>query len=100
MTIDRYTARCLAPDAARILIQETAADAVSAVGDLTAYAQEGPYTFEVEFATASTAAGVLHFPQLERTDDRIVTWTHEDYATAYKMFIGVMSMARSDPDYG
>ncbi|MBA2343574.1 MAG: M55 family metallopeptidase [Rubrobacter sp.] len=98
--IDRYTARCLAPDAARILIQETAANAVSAVGDLSAYAQEGPYTFEVEFATASTAAGVLHFPQLERTDDRIVTWTHEDYATAYKMFIGVMSMAHSDPDYG
>jgi len=98
--IDRYTARCMPPDAARILIQETAADAVSGVDGLAAYAPEGPYTFTVEFATASTAAGVLHFPQLGRTGDRLVSWTHEDYATAYKMFIGVMSMARSDPDYG
>lgn len=98
--IDRYTARCLPPDAARILIQESAADAVSGADALAAYAPEGPYTFTVEFATASTAAGVLHFPQLERAGDRLVSWTHEDYATAYKMFIGVMNMARSDPDYG
>ena len=98
--IDRYTARCISPDAARVLIQETAADAISSADELAAYAPEGPYTFAVEFATTSTAASVLHFPQLERKGDRIVTWTHDDYATAYKMFIGVMSMARSDPDYG
>lgn len=98
--VDRYTARCLSPDAARILIQESAEDAVSGVDGLAAYAPGGPYTFTVEFATASTAAGVLHFPQLERTGDRIVSWTHQDYATAYRIFIGVMSMARSDPDYG
>ncbi len=100
IAIDRYTACCLSPDAARILVQETAADAVSGVDDLTAYAPDGPYTFTIEFATASTAAGVLHFPQLERIGDRVVSWTHEDYATAYRMFIGVMSMVHSDPDYG
>jgi D-amino peptidase len=98
--IDRYTARCLPPDAARVLIRESAADAVSGMDGLTTYAPDGPYTFTVEFATASAAAGVLRFPQLERTGDRLVSWTHEDYATAYKMFIGVMSMTRGDPDYG
>lgn len=64
------------------------------------YEPEPPYTFTVEFATASTAAGVMYFPGLERPDDRHVSWTHEDYAVAYKMFIGVMRMSRSDPDYG
>ncbi len=98
--IDRYTARCLPPDAARALIRESAADAVYGMDGLTTYAPDGPYTFTVEFATASAAAGVLRFPQLERTGDRLVSWTHEDYATAYKMFIGVMSMTRGDPDYG
>ena len=82
------------------MIQETAANAISAANEFVAYVPEGPCTFAVEFATTSTAASVLHFPQLERKGDRIVTWTHDDYATAYKMFIGVMIMARSDPDYG
>jgi D-aminopeptidase len=54
----------------------------------------------VEFATASTAAGIMYFPQLERVDDRRVSLTHEDFETALKMFIGVMMMSPSDPDYG
>jgi len=33
-------------------------------------------------------------------DDRCVSWTQEDYETAYKMFIGVMRFSRSHPDYG
>ncbi|MDQ3428524.1 MAG: M55 family metallopeptidase, partial [Actinomycetota bacterium] len=64
------------------------------------YAPEPPYTFTAEFATASTAASVMFFPQLERVDDRRVSWAHDDYQTAFKMFIGVMRMATSDPDYG
>ncbi len=98
--VDRYTARCLAPAAAHRRIREAASGAVTNLSDLSPYAPEGPYTFTVEFATASTAAGVLRFPGLERHGDRRVSWTHEDYETAYKMFTGVMSMARSDPDYG
>ena len=35
-----------------------------------------------------------------RVDDRRVSLTHDDYETAFKMFIGVMKMAPSDPDYG
>jgi D-aminopeptidase len=26
--------------------------------------------------------------------------THADYETAFEMFIGVMRLSRSDPDYG
>ena len=37
---------------------------------------------------------------MEGVDDRRVTWTHEDYETVFKMFIGVMRLSRSDPDYG
>jgi hypothetical protein len=36
---------------------------------------------------------------MERVDDRRVSWTHEDYGVAFKMFVGVMRLARSDPDY-
>ena len=97
--VDRYTARCLSPQAAQERIREAARRATGG-GDLTPYAPEPPYTFAVEFATASSAASVLFFPGLERVDDRRVSWTHEDYETAFKMFIGVMRLSRSDPDYG
>lgn len=98
--VDRYTARCLPRRVALERIREAAEDAVRHAGDLAPYAPGPPYTFTVEFATASTAAGVMFFPQLERVDDRRVSWTHDDYETAFKMFIGVMRMATSDPDYG
>ncbi len=98
--IDRYTARCLPQRVARERIRGAAEGAVRGVGDLAPYAPGPPYTFFVEFATASTAASVMFFPQLERVDDRRVSWTHDDYETAFKMFIGVMRMATSDPDYG
>ena len=98
--VDRYTARCLPPEAARARIREAAELAAGGLADLTPYAPDAPYSFTVEFATASAAASVLFFPGLERVDDRRVSWTHEDYETAFKMFIGVMRLARSDPDYG
>jgi D-amino peptidase len=98
--IDRYTARCLHPEVALSRIREEAEGAVRGAGDLVPYAPDPPYTFTVEFATASTAAGVMFFPQLERVDDRRVSWTHEDFETALKMFIGVLKMSTSDPDYG
>ena len=98
--IDRYTARCLPQTAALAKIRTAAEDAVRGSQTLAPYAPEPPYTFIAEFATASTAASVMFFPQLERVDDRRVSWTHDDYESAFKMFIGVMRMATSDPDYG
>ena len=98
--VDRYTARCLPPKAAQARIQEAAERAAGGLADLAPYAPEPPYTFTAEFATASAAASVLFFPGLERVDDRRISWTEEDYETAFKMFIGVMRLARSDPDYG
>jgi D-amino peptidase len=98
--IDRYVARCLPQGAALARIREGAEGAVRGAGDLAPYAPGPPYTFIVEFATASSAAGVMFFPQLQRVDDRRVSLTHDNYETAFKMFIGVMKMAPSDPDYG
>jgi D-amino peptidase len=99
IAIDRYTARCLSQQAAHERIREAALRA-GRKENLGPYAPEPPYSFTIEFATASSAASVLFFPGLERVDDRSVSWTHEDYETAFKMFIGVMRLSRSDPDYG
>ncbi|MGH3087002.1 MAG: M55 family metallopeptidase [Rubrobacteraceae bacterium] len=98
--IDRYTARCIHPDTAFEAIRSEASAAVGGAGSLGPYIPEPPYTFTIEFTTASTAAGVMFFPELKRLDERRVSLTHEDCETAFKMFIGVMKMARSDPDYG
>ena len=98
--IDRYTARCLPPKAAQTRIREAAERSVGGLAGLAPYAPESPYTFTAEFATASAASSVLFFPGLVRVDDRRVSWTEEDYERAFKMFIGVMRLARSDPDYG
>ncbi len=98
--IDRYVARCLPQGEALARIREAAEGAARGAEDLAPYSPGAPYTFTVEFATASTAASVMFFPQLERVDERCVSWTHDDYETAFKMFVGVMRMATSDPDYG
>ncbi|MDQ4129260.1 MAG: M55 family metallopeptidase [Actinomycetota bacterium] len=98
--VDRYTARCLSPEVSHERIREAAQRAAERVANLVPYTLEPPYSFTVEFATASSAASVLFFPGLDRVDDRRVSWAHEDYETAFKMFIGVMRLARSDPDYG
>jgi D-amino peptidase len=98
--IDRYTAHCLVPKVAHARIREEAAAALRGMGEMAPYAPEPPYTFAVDFATANLAAGVLRFPEIERIDDRRVSWTHEDYETAYRMFLGVMKLAQGDPDYG
>lgn len=98
--IDRYTARCRVPKTAQRLVHEAAESAVRGVGDLEPYRPEPPYTFAVDFAAANLAASTLRFPQVERIDDRRVSWTHDDYETAYRMFLGVMGLMRGDPDYG
>ena len=100
VALDRYTARCLSPEVAHNLIREEAKAAVEEVERLTPYTVEPPYTFTVEFASASLAASTLYFPQIKRLDDRRVSWSHEDYVVAYKMFIGVMALANFDPDFG
>jgi D-amino peptidase len=94
--VDRYTARCLSPEATHRRIQGAAA---SGGVDLVPYTPEPPYPFVVEFATASAAVSVLFFSGLERVDYRCVFWTHEHYETSFKMLISVMRLARSDPDY-
>jgi D-amino peptidase len=98
--IDRYSARCLAPETAHRRIRDAARAAVEGAEKRRAYVPEPPYTFAVEFDNASSAASVLYFPGLERPNDRLVSWTHEDYEVAYKMFIGVMGLAAVDPDFG
>jgi D-amino peptidase len=65
--VDRYTAPCLSPEAAHVLIREAAQRVVEETDDLTQYIPEPPYSFTVEFATASAAtasaaARVLFFP--------------------------------------
>lgn len=98
--IDRYTARCVHPKKAVEAIRREAGAAVENRSSLAPYALGSPYTFTVEFATASTAASVMFFPELDRVDGRRVAITHDDFETAFKMFVGVMRMASYDPDYG
>ncbi|MBA2691959.1 MAG: M55 family metallopeptidase [Rubrobacter sp.] len=98
--IDRYTARCIHPKRAVEIIRGAAEGAVKEVSSLEPYALDPPHTFTVEFATASTAAGVMFFPEIERVGERRVSIAHDDFETAFKMFIGAMRMASFDPDYG
>jgi D-amino peptidase len=98
--IDRYSARCLTPETSHRRIRDEAKAAVQDIEALRAYAPESPYTFAVEFDNTSSASSVLYFPGIERVDERLVSWTHEDYEVAYKMFIGVMGLAAADPDFG
>jgi D-amino peptidase len=98
--IDRYSARCLTPEVSHRRIREEARVAVEDIEKPQPHVPERPYTFAVEFDNASSAGSVLYFQGIERLDDRLVSWTHEDYDVAYKMLLGVMGPATVDPDFG
>lgn len=98
--LDRYVGLSLAPERARALIRQKAAEAVRAVqaGRVKPYRAPVPVTFEVDFKRTAPARMATLFPGVERRGPRTIAITDADYVRAFKLFWGclIVGMASAE----
>jgi D-amino peptidase len=97
---DRFAGLSLAPEPARALIRERAAEAVRAVqsGRITPQRPPSPVTFEVDFKRTAPAHMATLFPGVERRGPRTIAVTDADYVRAFKLMWGclIIGMASAE----
>jgi D-amino peptidase len=98
--VDRYTARCLAPETTAKMLREAAAASVAAatVPALPA----APFECVVAFTVSNCAMAAALVPGVDRVDDRSVRFVFDTVAELYRCFHVVITMASvsSEQVYG
>jgi D-amino peptidase len=98
--VDRYTARCLAPETTAGMLREAAKASVASatVPELPA----APYECEATFGVSNCALSAALVPGVERVDDRSVRFAFDTVAELYHCFHVVITMASiaTEPVYG
>ena len=84
--ISRSAGRCMNPIEARKLIGEGAKRAIGRIGKIRPFVIKPPVCTQVVFANPSYADNLEHLPFIERIDGRTVTFTAEDFITAFELF--------------
>lgn len=87
--VNRNAARCLAPVAARQLIADETEKALRDLPSAKVWLPRGPITFKIAFKDAGLADGAARMPYTKWVDGRTLSFTAEDYHTA---FMGLRSM--------
>ncbi|HEY2272960.1 MAG TPA: M55 family metallopeptidase [Jatrophihabitantaceae bacterium] len=98
--VDRYTARCLAPEVTAQLLREAAASSVTTAE--VPPLPPPPYRCELTFTVSNCAAAAALVPCVERTADRTVRFEFDTVGALYRCFSVVCAMAggASEPGYG
>ena len=99
--IDRQAARCLPIGKAQRLIREAAERAVKRAGEFKPFSFSKPTTVEVQLTNTSAAARIAAIPGVERTGDRLVSYTSDDFLDLYQVYVTMALQARysADPAY-
>lgn len=99
--VDRYSAICQPPVTSAARITEGARRALSQEASPTELATDG-YTYEVTFDAAHLASMVTAIPDIERTGDLTVSFTHPRMHEAIRCFRALTRLASSavEPTYG
>jgi len=87
--ITRLSAKSLHPERACQLIQSTAEQALRNIGQYKPLQPKGPFNFTIQFINAGFADPVAFMPGTVRVDGSSVSFTHDDYLTA---FMGLRTM--------
>lgn len=98
--VDRYTARCLAPETTSRMLREAA---VASVSDATTPPlPQAPFECRVTFTVTNCAMAAALIPGVDRVDDRTVRFAFDTVAETYRCFHVVITMASvaSEPVYG
>jgi len=90
--ISRASACSLTPIKSHILIRERARAAVQKAGALAPYRVATPVTFEVDFKSTANAYACDVFPQLKRIGPRTISFSADDYLTAFKILWGTLQL--------
>lgn len=98
--IDRWTARCLAPERARANIRAAAERALrrAADGAFAPYRIDGPVELEVRFSSTAEALMGSLVPGSVRLDPRTVSYRAPDAVAAWKGFFAVLLLGWSATD--
>lgn len=87
--VTRTSARCLPPEKARETIETETQRALSSLLRAKPWLPESPVTFKIEFKDAGQACNASMLPYSKMTDGRTLSFTADDYLTA---FMGLRAM--------
>ncbi len=86
-SIGNYAVDSISPQAARDAIREGATQAVRAAKEALALVFDPPIALEIDVAKIEQADWIELIPGFERSGDRTVRFTSEDYPTVFKAFV-------------
>jgi len=94
--VNRQAARCLAPVKAREVIKEAVVNALAASNLATAktWLPGSPVTFKIEFKDAGLADNAARLPYSKVLDPRTLSFTADDYLTAFKGLRAMIGLSR------
>lgn len=91
--VGRYAALCLHPDVVYGRIREAARRALKRLSDFKPFTFSSPVNVEVMFVNSGMAEMAELIPNVKRVDGRKVSFTHEDFLTAFKILRAIIYLA-------
>lgn len=93
--VNRNAARCLPPEKARQVLKEATARALSDVQNAKPWLPASPVTFKIEFKDSGLQANAARLPFVREVDPRTLSFTADDYLTAFAGLRSMISLASS-----
>lgn len=87
--VGRYAAKCLPPQKVKEVLIKSTIQALESIEEAVPWLLESPVTFKIRFKDSGLAEGAARMPYTEVLDPRTVSFTADDYMTA---FMGLRSM--------
>ena len=91
-SIGNYAVDSLSPQAAQEAIRNGAAAAVRAIKEARPFVIDPPIVLEIDLAKVEQADWIELIPGFERSGDRAVRFTSDDYPTVFKAFVAAFRM--------
>jgi D-amino peptidase len=91
-SIGNYAVDSMSPHAGQDAIRDGAAQAVRSAKDARPFVFDPPITMEIDLAKVEQADWISLIPGFERSGDRTVRFTSEDYPTVFKAFVAAFRM--------
>jgi D-amino peptidase len=100
--IDRYVAKCLAPEESASRISKAAERSLRRVREFMPYEVKPPIEFQVEFVSTSMAATATLIPGVKLAEPRTISLSSEDILEGWKRFWAalLLSSTASDATFG
>ncbi len=92
--ITRQSALCLPPERAQALIRQETEKALASLDSAGPWLPGSPVTFKIEFKDSGLAENAARMPYSKLVDPKTVTFTADDYLTAFQGLRAMIALAR------